>query len=314
VKICFSGQHDFLAKDVFDVFKIAPDHCFDALKTGKGLASLTSQLLNYFDLIFQSEKPDAVLVHGDTATAFAASLAAFYQGLFIAHVEAGLRTGRLREPFPEEFNRLAIDTLSDLCFAPTEFARENLIKEGKNQVFTVGNTVIDALKYTLSDNFFSPLIETAQNRKIVLITAHRRENVDADFHAILQGVADVFLERNDLFGIFPMHPNPCVQRSVKAIFSHIKNIKICQPLRVDEFHNLLAKSFAVITDSGGIQEEAAHLGIPIFLIRKVTERPEITDAGNMLILGTDRHFIRKTLISTLKTPEIMAKISQKSPL
>ena len=314
LKICFSGQHDSLAKDVFEVFKIEPDLCFNAMKMGQGLAALTSRLLNYFDLALYEEKPDILLVHGDTTTAFSASLAAFYRGVKIAHVEAGLRTQRLRDPFPEEFNRLAIDTLSDVCFAPTEKARENLIKEGKKHVFTVGNTVIDALKYTLKKDYASPLIDMAQGRKIVLITAHRRENIDADFCGILGGIADVFYERDDLFGIFPMHPNPRVREGVKEMLSHIKNIKICEPLRVDEFHNILSISHAVITDSGGIQEEAAHLGIPIFLLRKVTERPEITDAGNMLILGTDRHFIRKTLISTLKSPEIMSKMSQKSPL
>ena len=314
VKICFSGQHDSLAKDVFKVFKIEPDLSFNALKMGQGLAPLTSRLLDYFDLVLSEENPDVLLVHGDTTTAFSASLAAFYRGIKIAHVEAGLRTQRLRDPFPEEFNRLAIDALSDICFAPTEKARENLIKEGKKQVFTIGNTVIDALKYTLKQDYTSPLTDMAQGRKIVLITAHRRENIDSDFYGILGGIADVFSECDDLFGIFPMHPNPRVRDGVNAMLSNIKNIKICEPLRVDEFHNLLSKSHAVITDSGGIQEEAAHLGIPIFLLRNVTERSEITDAGNMLILGTDRHFVRKTLISTLKSPEILSKMSKKSPL
>ena len=226
VKIAFSGQHKTLANDVFDFFDITPDFVLDAMRDGQELCTLTCKLLDYFDMLFAREMPDIVLVHGDTATAFCASLAAFYRGIRTAHVEAGLRTFKLRSPFPEELYRIAIDAMSDIHFAPTSTSARNLEKEGRNTVFTVGNTVIDALKYTVKDDYLLPLSECEGQRKTVLLTMHRRENLGKKMLSSLQGIRRILLSRDDLFCILPMHPNPLVGESVQKAFKDIKNIKI----------------------------------------------------------------------------------------
>jgi UDP-N-acetylglucosamine 2-epimerase (non-hydrolysing) len=299
ILVCFSGQHKTLANEVFEFFKIEPDVVFDIMKEGQSLSELTCKLLNKFDVLFDDILPDLVLVHGDTTTALCASLSAFYRGIKTVHIEAGLRTYDVASPFPEEFNRVAIDAMASLCFAPTERAAENLKKEGKNAVFTVGNTVIDALSYTISAEYNSPILECASGRKIILLTTHRRENIGQKMLSSLKGIRGALRNRDDMLCILPRHPNPKVQSIINDVFDDVKNIKIIDALPVLDFHNILARSFAVITDSGGIQEEAAYLGVPIFILRDRSERSEVISAGNAVILGTDEDEVREKFLSCI---------------
>ena len=298
-KICFSYQHKKMALDVFDEFKISPDFTFWGMKNGRNLCDMTSDFLKYFDALFRAKKPDLVLVHGDTTTALCASIAAFYLGIKVGHVEAGLRTFNCNSPFPEEFNRASIDALSTVHFAPTEGAAKNLIKEGRKSVFTVGNTVIDALKYSLKREVDSPLLSEAHDRKIVLITTHRRENLEGKMKSSLLGVRDVLEKRDDLLAILPAHPNPKVRNVIYDVFQNIKNIKICEPMPMREFHHLLSRAYAIFTDSGGIQEEAAYLGLPLFLLREFTEREECINLKNVRIVGNDRERVRDEFLTFL---------------
>ena len=291
-KICFSSQHREMAKSVFEEFKIHPDFTFHGMKTGMNLKKITSILLNYFDVIFNENKPDLVLVHGDTTTAFCAALSAFYLGIKVAHIEAGLRTFDSKSPFPEEFNRVAIDAISEIHFAPTESSAENLRREGRKSVFIVGNTVIDALNFSLSSGVDTPLSEELSGKKLVLVTTHRRENLGDKMLSSLLGIRDVLLTNDDLFAILPSHPNPEVRRVVNEVFENIKNINICEPMPMMEFHSLLSRAFAVFSDSGGIQEEAAHLGVPLFLLRDKTERVECMSLPNVRLVGSEREAVK----------------------
>ena len=300
-KICFSRQHRELARSVFEEFKIEPDFVFEDLKIGLDLRELTVELLNYFDVVFAREKPDLVLVHGDTTTAFCGALAAFYRGIRVAHIEAGLRTFDCRSPFPEEFNRVAIDGLADIHFAPTKIAAENLIKEGRKSVFTVGNTVIDALKDSLSSGVCDPTLNELDGRKLVLVTTHRRENLGEKMRSSLLGIRDALCERDDLFALLPAHPNPRVRDVMHQVFENIKNIKICEPLPMREFHVLLSRAFAIFSDSGGIQEEAAYLGVPLFLMREKTERRECLGLSNVELVGWQREVIKNEFLAFLNS-------------
>lgn len=312
LEICHSGQHREIADEVFDFFKIVPEHRFDALKDGQSLAELTVRLLNYFDVLLAKTKPDIVLVHGDTTTAFCASLASFYANINVAHIEAGLRTHNMREPFPEEFNRVAIDAISNAHFAPTSLAVKNLEKEGINSVYLVGNTVVDALKYTISKDYSSPILSDVENRKIILVTTHRRENIGKKMRSALLGVRDILALEDDFFAILPAHPNPNVRRVVDEVFSDINKIKICSPLPLYDFHNILSRSFAVLTDSGGIQEEACALGVPVFLLRDVTERYEGAQSGNIRLVGTDREKIVSEFFDVVNDPITLSKMQTPS--
>lgn len=311
-KICFSGQHSDMALSVFGNFEIEPNFVFDAMKKGQSLNKLTLRLLEYFDMLFKEEQPDLVLVHGDTTTAFCASLSAFYIGIKVAHIEAGLRTFDSHSPFPEEFNRVGIDAIADIHFAPTKSAAENLIKEGRTSVFTTGNTVIDAVDYSLSKSDFYPFSDEIGKRKILLITTHRRENIGNKMCSYLLGIRDILESRNDLFGVLPAHPNPRVKEVVNKIFNNIKNIKICEPLPMCNFHNLLARSFAIFTDSGGIQEEAAYLGIPLFLLRDNTEREECAELENVCIVGTEGDKIKNEFLKFINDEEMNKKMRRRS--
>jgi UDP-N-acetylglucosamine 2-epimerase (non-hydrolysing) len=230
----------------------------------------------------------------------------------VAHIEAGLRTHNVFSPFPEEFNRVAIDSLSALHFAPTDSAAQNLRKEGINSAFTTGNTCIDALKYTLSDTYSHPLLEGLENKKLVLITSHRRENLGNKMSSALLGIKDAINNRGEVFAILPTHPNPLIKSTVEEIFKDIKNIKICSPLPLLDFHNLLARSHLVISDSGGIQEEAAYLGIPLFLLRDTTERSECIDCGNTKIIGTSRKHVANEISRALTDTDYLQNIQKKT--
>ncbi len=312
LKICHSGQHGKLADDVFDFFGIAADYRFNAMKKGQSLGELTRRLLNYFDVVFERERPHLVLVHGDTTSAFCASLAAFYRGISIAHVEAGLRTHNVRSPFPEEFNRVAIDSIADLHFAPTALARKNLENEGKKGAITVGNTVIDALSYTVRDDYSSPVMDWIDGKKLVLLTTHRRENLGERMHSALLGVRDALTEASELFCLAPLHPNPRIRELAEEVFHDVKNIKICDPLSVCDFHNALSRSVAVVTDSGGIQEEASYLGVPIFVLRDSTERYEALELGNARLVGTKREEVALKLLRALRNGEVLESMRKRS--
>ena len=308
LSICYSGQHGALASEVFDFFKIAPNFEFDALVKGQSLNQLICRLLDYFDVVLKKSNPDLVLVHGDTATAFAASLSAFHLGIKTGHIEAGLRTFDMSSPYPEEFYRVAIDAMSSLHFAPTELSAKNLKKEGRNGIFTVGNTVIDAFSYTLKNDYKSSILSDADGRKIILLTTHRRENLGEKMRNSLMGLRDVLDACSDLFCIWPAHPNPEVRKMAFDMFCNVKNIKIFEPISVFDFHNILWRSHFVVTDSGGIQEEASYLGIPTFLIRDTTERAEGVKSGNIRVLGTSREGIRDGILSVIRDKDEFQKM------
>ena len=309
--VCFSGQHETLANNVFELFDITPDYKFSLPNKSRALNEMTVKLLNYFDILFKEISPELLLVHGDTTTAFCASLAGFYQNIKIAHIEAGLRTYNNFSPFPEEFNRVAIDALSTFHFAPTKSNAKNLNNEGKKSVFVTGNTGIDAFKYTLSKSYFYPLLSEANNRKLILITIHRRENLGNKMTSALLGIKDAIRKRNDVFAIIPAHPNPIVKNEVDRILGNIKNIKILPPLPLYDFHNILACSSLVISDSGGIQEEAAYLGIPLLLLRDTTERSECL-SKNAKIIGTQRDIITTEISRLLNDESLLNGMKIKS--
>ena len=309
--VCFSSQHETLANNVFELFNISPNYRFCNFPKNANLKQITIELLNYFDELFKEISPDILLVHGDTTTAFCASLAGFYQGIKIAHIEAGLRTFNNKSPFPEEFNRVAIDSMADIHFAPTQIAAQNLKKEGIKSVFTTGNTGIDALKYTLNENYNIPFLDERENKKLILVTTHRRENLGDKMTSALLGIKDALKNRNDVLAIIPTHPNPLVKCRVESILNNIKNIKICPPLPLYDFHNILARSHLVISDSGGIQEETAYLGIPLFLLRDTTERVECIDQ-NVKIIGTERNKISNEITLALNDDTILKKMKIKS--
>ena len=311
-KICFSFQHEKIAFDVFREFELSPDFVFEGMEKGIDLCDMTRRFLKYFDRLFKMEKPDLVLVHGDTTTAFCAALSAFYAGIRVGHVEAGLRTFDNRSPFPEEFNRVSIDALSNIHFAPTNSARDNLIKEGIKSVFTVGNTVVDAVRYSLSTDVCLPILDGVSGRKLLLATTHRRENLGNKMRYALLGIRDLLEARDDLFAILPVHPNPAVRKVVFEVFGDIKNMKICEPLSMREFHHILSLSYAVFTDSGGIQEEAAYLGVPLFLLRENTEREECLNLSNVCMVGCDRERVRGEFLLFLSSSTIQEKMRTRS--
>jgi UDP-N-acetylglucosamine 2-epimerase (non-hydrolysing) len=239
--------------------------------------------------VLEKERPDLVLVHGDTTTAFAAALAAFYKRIPVGHVEAGLRTGDLYAPYPEEFNRLAVGNLAALHFSPTEEARENLIKEGKvpETVFITGNTAIDALKTTVREDYTHPILEKCANRRLILLTAHRRENLGAPMERIFSAVKTIAKTHDDVFFVYPVHPNPVVREAAHSALSGVPNVMLCEPLSAIDFHNVMARAALVLTDSGGAQEEAPFFGIPVLVMRETTERPEGIRAGTAALVGAD---------------------------
>ena len=309
--VCFSGQHETLANNVFELFDIMPNYKISSLSNGLSLNEMTTILLNYFDDLFKTISPDILLVHGDTTTAFCASLAGFYQGIKIAHIEAGLRTFNNQSPFPEEFNRVAIDSLSSIHFAPTKIATKNLKNEGIKSIFTTGNTGIDALKHTLDENYISPFSSEQKDKKLILVTTHRRENLGNKMTSSLLGIKDALKDRNDVLAIIPTHPNPLVKCRVESILNNIKNIKIFSPLPLYDFHNILARSHLVISDSGGIQEEAAYLGIPLLLLRDTTERVECINQ-NIKIIGTERNKISAEITRLLDNEILINDMRKKS--
>lgn len=311
-KVCVTGQHLEMLEQVLDIFKVEPDYNLRIMKKGQTLAAITSTILTSIDDVIVVESPDLILVHGDTTSAFVASLAAFYRKIPIGHVEAGLRTYDMDSPFPEEFNRQAIDLISDLYFAPTKWAKDNLIKEGKceDKIFVTGNTAIDALETTICDDFTSQDLEWANGSKLILLTAHRRENIGDKMRNIFAAVNRIVEENKNVKVIYPIHLNPAVRDIAYDILGGNERIRLVEPLDVIQFHNYMRHSYLIMTDSGGIQEEAPSLGKPVLVLRDTTERPEGVEAGTSCLLGTDEQKIYENVMELLNNEEKYIEMSQ----
>lgn len=287
--VCVTGQHREMLHQVLEIFKVIPDYDLDIMKKKQTLFDVTINILMNVKGVLEQEQPEVVLVHGDTSTAFATSLACFYLNIPVGHVEAGLRTYNIKSPFPEEFNRQAISIISEYNFAPTERAKDNLIKEGKNcdNIFVTGNTAIDALKTTISGKYTHPELSWASGSRLILITAHRRENLGAPMENMFRAIRRIIDEHDDVKAIYPIHMNPAVREIAKRILGGDEKIHIIEPLDVVDFHNFMDRSYLVLTDSGGIQEEAPSLGKPVLVMRDTTERPEGIEAGTLRLVGTN---------------------------
>lgn len=288
--VAITAQHREMLDQVLQTFQLKADYDMDIMEQGQTLTDITNRVLERIDPILTETRPDMVLVHGDTTTAFAAAIAAFYQQIPIGHVEAGLRTWNKHSPYPEEMNRRLIDDLSDLYFAPTEKSRQNLIKENhpNKAIMVTGNTSIDAMKYTVSTSFeHAALPKNLTERKMILVTMHRRENMGEAMFSVFKGIRRIALERPEVEVVFPMHRNPKIRKIALFVLGNISNVHLIEPLNVVDFHNFVARSYLILTDSGGIQEEAPSLGVPVLVLRDTTERPEGVAAGTLKLIGTE---------------------------
>lgn len=291
--VCVTGQHRQMLDSVLEAFSVVPDYDLFIMKDRQTLFDVTTNILNRIKEVLEEVKPDVVLVHGDTSTTFVTALACFYLQIPIGHVEAGLRTYNIFSPYPEEFNRQAVSIISKYNFAPTEQAKENLLKEGKDAstIYVTGNTAIDALKTTVQAEYFHEQLEWAKDSRLILITAHRRENLGEPMQNMFRAIRRIVDGHPDIKAIYPIHMNPVVRETANAILGDDDRIRIIEPLDVLDFHNFLARSYLVLTDSGGIQEEAPSLGKPVLVMRDTTERPEGIAAGTLKLVGTDEETI-----------------------
>ena len=312
--VCVTGQHRQMLDMVLDTFKVVPDYDLSIMKAGQTLFDITTNILNKIGEVLDEVKPDVVLVHGDTSTTFATALACFYKQIAVGHVEAGLRTYNIYSPYPEEFNRQAVSIISKYNFAPTELSKDNLVKEGKDagSIFVTGNTAIDALKTTVRDDYMHPELEWAKDSRLIMITAHRRENLGEPMHNMFRAIRRVMDEYPDVKAIYPIHMNPIVRKAADEELGGCDRIHIIEPLEVLDFHNFLARSYLILTDSGGIQEEAPSLGKPVLVMRDTTERPEGIAAGTLKLVGTDEKVIYenfKQLLTSEVAYNAMSKAS-----
>lgn len=291
--VCVTGQHRQMLDQVLEAFKIEPDYDLSIMKDKQTLFDITTNILNRIKAVLEEVKPDVVLVHGDTSTTCVTALACFYLQIPVGHVEAGLRTYNIYSPYPEEFNRQAVSIISQYNFAPTELSKQNLLKEGKNPdtIYVTGNTAIDALKTTVRNNYTHPELEWADGSRLIIITAHRRENLGEPMHHMFRAIRRIMDEHHDVKAIYPIHMNPVVRKAADEELGGCDRIHIIEPLEVLDFHNFLARSFMILTDSGGIQEEAPSLGKPVLVMRDTTERPEGIKAGTLKLVGTDEQVI-----------------------
>lgn len=308
---CLTGQHKEMLNQVMDVFGIEADYNLSIMKNKQTLSMITSAVVHGFDKVLQREKPDVVLVHGDTTTSFAAGLVSFYHQIPIGHVEAGLRTYNLQSPYPEEFNRQTVDALSEFYFAPTEQAKENLLREGKaeSKIFVTGNTVIDALRFTVRDSYQNENLEWSKDSKLILVTAHRRENIGTPMENMFKAMRRIIEDNKDTKIIYPIHKNPAVREIAWKYFKDQKRIRLIEPLDVLDFHNFMKRSYLILTDSGGIQEEAPALGKPVLVMRDTTERPEGVKAGTLKLVGTDADMIYEETCKLLNNKNIYETMS-----
>lgn len=312
--VCVTGQHRQMLDQVLNAFEVVPDYDLSIMKDRQTLFDVTTDILNGIRPVLEKEKPDIVLVHGDTSTTFATALACFYMQIDVGHVEAGLRTRDIYSPYPEEFNRQAVSIVSKYNFAPTNQAKQNLLDEGRNpeSIYVTGNTAIDALKNTVRENYSHPELEWASDSRLIMITAHRRENLGEPMKNMFRAIKRVMEEHPDVKAIYPIHMNPVVRETANAILGEDDRIHIIEPLEVVDFHNFLNKSYLILTDSGGIQEEAPSLGKPVLVMRDTTERPEGIAAGTLKLVGTDEETIYTNFKLLLENAREYDKMSMAS--
>jgi len=312
--VCVTAQHRQMLDQVLETFNIIPDYDLDIMQRGQTLGSITTRALNGLEEVIKEVKPDIVLVHGDTTTTFAGALAAFYNQVDIGHVEAGLRTYDKYSPYPEEMNRQMVTCMTDMYFAPTKLSAENLMKEGRNKdnIYITGNTAIDAMSTTVDTNYRHEVFDWIGKDRMILLTAHRRENLGEPMKHIFKAIRRIVDEFDDIKVVYPIHMNPKVRDVADEIFEDCDRVKLIEPLEVFDFHNFQNKSYIILTDSGGIQEEAPSLGKPVLVLRDTTERPEGIKAGTLKLVGTDENTIyneTKKLLNDKKVYEAMSKAS-----
>jgi len=314
IVVCVTGQHRQMLDQVLDAFDVVPDYDLSIMKEKQTLFDVTINILETMKEVLEEVKPDVVLVHGDTSTTFVTSLACFYMQIPVGHVEAGLRTYNIYSPYPEEFNRQAVGIVAKYNFAPTETSKQNLIKEGKNPatVYVTGNTAIDALKTTVREDYTHDQLKWAEGSRLIMITAHRRENLGEPMRNMFRAIKRIVDETPDIKAIYPIHMNPVVRQAANEILGDCDRIRIIEPLDVLDFHNFLSRSHLILTDSGGIQEEAPSLGKPVLVMRDTTERPEGITAGTLKLVGTDEEIIYNTFKLLLEDKLEYEKMSHAS--
>lgn len=312
--VCVTGQHRQMLDQVLEAFQVVPDYDLSIMKEKQTLFDVTENILSRIKLVLEKELPNIVLVHGDTSTTFATALACYYLQIPVGHVEAGLRTYNVFSPYPEEFNRQAVSIISQYNFAPTELAKQNLLNEGKKEknIYVTGNTAIDALKTTVKEHYTHPELEWAEGSRLILITAHRRENLGEPMRHMFRAIRRVLDEHPDVKAIYPIHMNPIVRETAEAILGDDKRVHIIEPLDVLDFHNFQAHSYLILTDSGGIQEEAPSLGKPVLVMRDTTERPEGIAAGTLKLVGTEEETIYKNFKELLENQNIYSAMAHAS--
>lgn len=312
--VCVTAQHREMLDQVLETFDITPDYDLDIMKQGQTLSDITTRALIGVDGVIKKVKPDIVLVHGDTTTTFAGGLAAFYNQVAVGHVEAGLRTYNKYSPYPEEMNRCMVDCMTDMYFAPTELSKENLLKENipEEKIYITGNTAIDAMSTTVAEDYNHPALEWLGRDKLILLTAHRRENLGEPMRNIFSGIRRVLDEVEGIKVIYPIHKNPLVRQIANEIFGECDRVKLIEPLEVFDFHNFQNKAYIILTDSGGIQEEAPSLGKPVLVLRDTTERPEGIKAGTLKLVGTNADTIYNETINLLTDKDEYERMSRAS--
>lgn len=312
--VCVTGQHRQMLDQVLEAFDVVPDYDLSIMKDRQTLFDVTVNILNRIKVVLEQVKPDVVLVHGDTSTTFVTALACFYLQIPVGHVEAGLRTYNIYSPYPEEFNRQAVGIVATYNFAPTNMSKKNLLNEGKkdDSIFVTGNTAIDALKTTVREDYAHEQLEWAEGSRLIMITAHRRENLGEPMKNMFRAIKRIVNEHPDIKAIYPIHMNPLVREAANEILGGDERIRIIEPLEVLDFHNFLSRSYMILTDSGGIQEEAPSLGKPVLVMRDTTERPEGIEAGTLKLVGTDEEVIYNSFKLLLENKEEYDKMSNAS--
>ena len=314
VKVCVTGQHREMLQQVLECFDVVPDYNLEIMKDKQTLFDITTNIIEKIKLVLEKEEPDIILVHGDTTTTFVTSLCAFYMKIPVGHVEAGLRTYNIYSPYPEEFNRQATGIIAKYHFAPTQKAKQNLIKEGKKEtdIYVTGNTAIDALKTTINVNYHHNLFEWVGKSRLIMLTAHRRENIGEPLRNIFSAINKILNKYEDIKVIYPVHKNPVIRDIANEVFKDNDKIKLIEPLEVIDFHNFLNKSYLILTDSGGIQEEAPSLGKPVLVLRNTTERPEGIEAGTLKLVGTEEEKVYDNIKQLLDDNKEYNKMSKAS--
>ena len=310
--VCVTAQHREMLDSVLETFRLTPDYDLDIMEPEQTRSSIPSKVLTQLGAVLREARPDIVLVHGDTTTTFAGALAAFYQQVAIGHVEAGLRTYNKYSPYPEEMNRQFVSAMADLNFAPTEKSRENLLREGRNpeSILVTGNTAIDAMRTTVRPDYEDELTRWAAGSRLLTLTAHRRENLGEPMHRMFRAIRRILDQYEDVKVVYPVHLNPLVQQAAREELGGCERVRLVPPLEVIQFHNLLAHSYLILTDSGGIQEEAPSLGKPVLVLRDTTERPEGIEAGTLKLAGTEEETIYAMLDQLLRDPEEYGRMSR----